>query len=189
MLFSFSIAQAEQGKLRFGAELGYAWVDIGAEENARAIAAAGATVSYTYDKADLAGRLYAQYGLTKEISAEIGYLKTASLDATYRIAGASATESYDASGFDLAGVYQADNGFYGKAGVHSTEVDGKRNILIGSTTYALSGNASGTGFLAGAGYEGKINNDMSWTAGVTYYDSLGGLSGADATFVSVGLRY
>ena len=191
ILFSSSFAQAEQGKFRFGAEAGYAWVDIGAEDTAAYIARiSGSTVSYSYDKADLAGRVYVQYGINKEFSAELGYLKTASLDATYTISGASATESYEATGFDLAAIYQADNGFYGKAGIHDTEIDGSATVTISGVGYAsANATASGTGFLIGAGYEGKIDEKMSLTAGVTYYYSLAGLSGADATFVSVGLRF
>jgi hypothetical protein len=191
ILFSSSVAQAEQGKFRFGAEAGYAWADMGAEENAQALAnAVGATVTYSYDKADLMGRVYGQYGINKNLSAEIGYFKSASLDARYTVSGVTVNETYDVNGFDLSGVYQDDSGFYGKAGVHKSEINGDLSVTVSGTRYNIaSASQDGTGFLVGVGYEGKIDEKMSWTAGVTYYDSIGGLSGADATFASVGLRF
>ena len=135
------------------------------------------------------GRIYGQYGINKTLSAEVGYFKSSTLDATYTISGASAKESYDVSGFDLSAVYQADGGIYGKAGIHNSEINGAASVTIGGTTYAAGATASGTGFLVGGGYEGKIDSNMSWTVGITYYDSVGGVSGSDVTFVAAGLRF
>ena len=191
MLFiTFSLAQAEEGKFRMGVEAGYGFADLGAQETAQELAnLSGSTVTYTYDKADVMGRIYGQYGINKTLSAEVGYFKSSTLDATYTISGASAKESYDVSGFDLSAVYQADGGIYGKAGIHNSEINGAASVTIGGTTYAAGATASGTGFLVGGGYEGKIDSNMSWTVGITYYDSVGGVSGSDVTFVAAGLRF
>ena len=184
LVFS-GIAQSEEGKFRFGVEVWYGFADLGADETAKELATlSGSTVTYTYDKADLMGRIYGQYGISKNISAELGYFKSASLDATYTISGASATESYDIAGFDLSAVYHSDQGFYGKAGVHYSEINGNASVTIGGTTYAAGATASGNGFLLGAGYEWE-----SYTFGITYYDSVGGVSGSDVTFASIGYRF
>ena len=173
-----------------GVEAGYGFADLGAQETAQELAnLSGSTVTYTYDKADVMGRIYGQYGINKTLSAEVGYFKSSTLDATYTISGASAKESYDVSGFDLSAVYQADGGIYGKAGIHNSEINGAASVTIGGTTYAAGATASGTGFLVGGGYEGKIDSNMSWTVGITYYDSVGGVSGSDVTFVAAGLRF
>ena len=190
VLFQSQSLKAEEGKFRIGVEAGYAYADLGADKTAQELAnLAGTTVTYTYDKADLMGRIYGQYGINETLSAEVGYFNSAPLDATYTISGASAKESYDVSGFDLSAVYQADGGIYGKAGIHNSEINGAASVTIGGTTYAAGATASGTGFLVGGGYEGKIDSNMSWTVGITYYDSVGGVSGSDVTFVAAGLRF
>ena len=73
--------------------------------------------------------------------------------------------------------------------MHRSKVDGAATATSGGTRVALSAAQSGNGFLAGIGYEGSIDKGMAWTVGITYYDSLGGLDEADATFVNVGLKF
>jgi hypothetical protein len=81
------------------------------------------------------------------------------------------------------------SGFFGKAGIHQSKVNGAASVTIGEGTFALKAADSGSGYLAGIGFESPVDKNMSWTVGITYYDSLGGLSDANATFVSVGLKY
>jgi len=183
-----SMAQTKSG---FGVEAGYAWVDTQAKENAQAIAnASGRTTTVSYDKADLAGRIFAYYDFNNQFGVQLGYFKTASLDQTHTNSAGTATISYDATGIDLAGVFKPNNsGFYGKAGIHQSKVNGAASATIGGTSYRLSAADSGSGYLAGIGFESPVDKSMSWTVGITYYDSLGGLSDANATFVSVGLKY
>lgn len=184
-------AKAEEGKFRFGVEGGYGFADIGADETAAEIASVAGTTTYTYDKADLMGRLFVQYGITSETSVELGYFRSAALDATYTVSGASATESYTAQGFDISGVYKpSDEGFFGKAGVHRSTLDGASTITIGGTTYNLAAaTETGTSWLAGAGYEGNLQDGMKWRAGVTHYNAIGNVSGADVTFVYAGIIF
>jgi len=183
-----SMAQTKSG---FGVEAGYAWIDTQAKENAQEIAnITGETTTVSYDKADLAGRIFAYYDFNNQFGVQLGYFKTASLDQTHTNSLGTATISYDATGVDLAGVFKPNNsGFYGKAGIHQSKVNGAASVTIGGDTVALSASDSGSGYLAGIGFESPVDKNMSWTVGITYYDSLGGLSDANATFVSVGLKY
>ena len=183
-----SMAQTKAG---FGVEAGYAWVDTRAEENAQYIAnISGRTTTVTYDEADLAGRIYGYYNFNNQFGIQVGYFKTASLDQTHTNNSLSATASYDATGVDLAGVFKPNNsGFYGKAGIHQSKVNGAASVTIGGDTVALSASDSGSGYLVGIGFESPVDKNMSWTVGITYYDSLGGLDQADATFVNIGLKF
>jgi len=190
-LFLIPSISAAQTKSGFGIEGGYAWVDTKAEENAQTIAnLSGRTTTVTYDKATLAGRIFGYYDFNNQFGVQVGYFKTGSLDQTHTNNALSATASYDATGIDLAGVFKPNNsGFFGKVGVHQSKVNGDAAITIGGTRYAVNAADSGHGFLAGIGFESPIDKNMAWTFGVTYYDNLGGLSDANATFVSVGLKF
>ena len=178
-------------KLGFGIEGGYAWVDTQAPENAQAIAnATGRTTTVTYDKADIAGRIYGYYDFNNNFGVQVGYFKTATLDQKHTNSAGSLDIGYDATGIDLAGVFKpANSGFFGKVGVHQSKVNGEATVISGGTRVALKAADSGAGFLAGIGFDNPIDKNMAWTVGVTYYDSLGGVSEANATFVSVGLKF
>jgi hypothetical protein len=190
-VFFMPVVSMAQTKSGFGVEAGYAWVDTQAEENAQEIANfSGEPTTVSYDKADLAGRIFAYYDFNNQFGVQLGYFKTASLDQTHTNSLGTATISYDANGVDLAGVFKPNNsGFYAKAGIHQSKVNGVASVTIGPDTVALSAADSGSGYLAGIGFESPVDKNMSWTVGITYYDSLGGLSDADATFVSIGLKY
>ena len=87
-----------------------------------------------------------------QVHAELGYFLTGSLDATYKISGSQATESYDAMGIDLAVVVHQDD-IYFKAGMHSSELNGAASLTIGGTKYSITESISGSGFLVGGGIE------------------------------------
>ena len=180
-LLTFNSALAE---VRIGAEGGFTWADMRAEETAQILAnASGSTVTYEYDEATWMGRLFADYALTPQVHAEIGYFLTGSLDATYTISGASATEGYDAMGIDLAAVVYQDDVFF-KAGMHSSELNGNATITIGGTTYSITESISGSGFLVGAGLQ------MDDTRlGLTYYSDMGGDADSDMTMIYYGVLF
>ena len=68
VLFQSQSLKAEEGKFRIGVEAGYAYADLGADKTAQELAnLAGTTVTYTYDKADLMGRIYGQYGINETL--------------------------------------------------------------------------------------------------------------------------
>ena len=188
-IYSFLIAlllisNTAYAELKMGVEGGITWADIRAEETAQILAnASGSTVSYEYDKATWMGRIFGDYAINSDIHAEIGYFLTGSLDATYTISGASATEGYDAMGIDLAIVMHTDGAFF-KAGMHSSELNGSANLTIGGTTYAVTESISGSGFLVGGGFE---SDDSRF--GLTYYSDMGGDADSDMTFLSYGVMF
>ena len=187
--FGSNALASDEGRLSAGVEGGYAFVDIGAPATAQRLAnLSGRTVTYTYDKADLYSRIFMGYDITEQMTAEVGYFASANLDATYRISGASATEAYSAKGLDFSIIYKpAESGFFGRIGMHSSEISGAASITIGGTTYAAQASKSGTGYLLGGGYEAAMGGGLAWRASFTYLDSLGGLSGADATLYSISI--
>ena len=181
-LFNISSSYAEN--LRFGAEGGITWADMRAEETAQTLAnLSGSTVTYTYDEATWMGRVFADYELSTEMSLEVGFFFTGSLDAKYTISGSSATESYNGRGVDVAAVFKQDEMFF-KAGMHSSELEGDATLTIGGTTYSVSDTISGSGYLIGAGLEMDENR-----AGVTYYADVGGDADSDMVFLYYGVLF
>lgn len=179
-----------------GVDGGFAQADMKADETAAALATlSGSTVTYVYDKAVGYLRGYVGFPVSENVGIEAGYFNTGSLDATYTIAGASATESYDADGFDITAVLKGDDakkgGLYGKAGLHFSELSGAATLTIGGTTYNIaSQSASGTGTVFGAGYELEKSADGSGIRfGVDLYNSIGGLDNADFTLFYVGYMF
>ena len=181
-MFLTGLVNAQEGTFRLGVELGYSPVDLEAEDTAQSIAnASGSTVSTEYSTGVLVGRLFADYGLSENLMGEVGYFRTSSADATYKIGSDSASESYTAHGFDISAKFMSD-GLFGKVGMHSTTIDGDANVTIGGTTYTATGEAQGTGLLFGAGLE--VDQTL---ISVTRYNDVGGIS--DFTFFSVGLLF
>ena len=180
-LFSFSNANSE---IKFGIEGGLTYADMRAEETAQTLAnLSGSTVTYSYDEATWIGRFFADYSLSNDLSLEAGFFLTGSLDATYTISGASATESYDARGVDMALVAKQDELFF-KVGMHSSELQGQASLTIGGTKYSVSETISGSGFLVGGG----LQLDES-RVGITYYSDLGGDSDSDMTSLYYGVMF
>ena len=183
-LFStFNIANAVEGEYRMGVEFGWSPVDLEAEKTAQELAnSSGSTVTVVYDEGAFVGRIFSDYGITSDFSVEAGYFQTSSVDATYTISGASATQSYEANGFDISGVVKDKSGFFGKAGIHFATVEGAASITIGSTTYSVTAEQDGTGPLIGFGYE-EDNVRYSFT----HYNDLGDTT--DFSFFSVGFVF
>jgi len=173
-----------------GAEGGYAWVDIKAKQTAQELAnLSGSTVTYTHDKAAFMGRLFGGYDISPNLALEVGGFTTGNLSATYTITGASASESYSASGLDVSIVLKpSPEGFYAKLGMHNSKVSGNASLVIGGVTYAVASTTkSGTGVMGGIGYQSELSPNLYWQAGWTYYGNLGGISSANANFISFGV--
>ena len=171
-------------EVKMGVEGGLVYADMRAEETAQILAnASGSTVTYEYDEATWSGRIFADYAFTPEVHAEVGYFLTGSLDATYTISGASATEGYDAMGIDMAVVVHQSDVFF-KAGMHSSELNGVGKLTIGGTTYNVTETISGTGFLVGGGLQ-MDNNRL----GLTYYSDMGGDADSDMTMLYYGFLF
>ncbi len=171
-------------EVKMGVEGGLTYADMRAEETAQSLAnASGSTVTYEYDEATWQGRIFADMEVTPEVHVEIGYFLTGSLDATYTISGASATEGYNAMGIDLAAVIYRDDIFF-KAGMHSSELEGNAKLTIGGTTYNVSETISGSGYLVGGGMQ---VDDTRF--GLTYYADVGGDTDSDMVNIYYGLMF
>ena len=178
--------KAEPGQLGFGIDGGLTYADMKAEETAQELAnLSGSTVTYTYDEATWAGRLYGDYGIAEDMNIEIGWMVTGSLDATYTISGASASESYTMSAFDVSAKYNlVGSPFFVKGGVHQSTLNGAAEIIIGGTTYDIADSISGTGWLLGGGME--VDNSRY---GLTYIANVGGDSDSSTAFAYYGIRF
>jgi opacity protein-like surface antigen len=182
-----------------GADIGYARVDTKAPETAQYLAnLAGETVSYTYDRAAVVGRAFAGYQFNENIALEAGYFSTGDLSNKYTSASGAATEDYRGRGGDLSfllrpSVTSGMNNAFLRLGGHYSEVDGDASVRFSTTTYSLTGsgnaNQTGTGFLVGAGYDLPIDKNIAGRFGYSFYNQLGGLSGADAHVLTVGLKF
>ena len=178
------IKNSVSDEMRMGIEGGLVYADMRAEETAQALAnASGSTVTYTYDEATWIGRVFADMPLSSEMSVEVGFFLTGSLDATYTISGASATEGYDARGVDAAAVFKSDDVFF-KVGMHRSELEGVATLTIGGTTYNVSETISGTGYLVGGGLE--LDGSR---LGLTYYSDVGGDGDSDMTMLYYGVMF
>ena len=192
----FLRAESAMSDVYVGVDVGFAQADLKAEQTASRLATlSGSTVTYVYDEAVGYLRGYVGFPINENIGLEGGYFNTGSLDATYTITGASATESYDADGFDLTAVIRGDDfkkgGIYGRAGLHFSELNGAASITIGGTAYNIaSQSASGTGTVFGGGYELEKSGDGTGIrVGVDFYSSIGGLDDADFTLFYAGFMF
>jgi hypothetical protein len=188
-VFISSFANAEN---YVGVDGGYGFVDIKAKQTAQTLAnLSGSTVSYTYDRGALSGRLYFGFGLAENIAVELGYFASANATAKYTISGASATENYSTNGFDAGLVYKPqEEGVFFKAGFHSSKVEGDASVTINGTTYNIASDSkSGTGMMAGIGYEAKMSGSSGLKSrlGWTYYNKVGGVSDANVNLIYLGL--
>ena len=183
-----NIASAEEGKLSFGIEGGVVYADIGAEDTAQSLAnLSGASVTLTADEYTWMARPFVDYQFSDNLSAEVGIFLTGSLDAKYTLSGASATEGYVAWGLDTALVLKSpEHPFYGKVGVHQSQIEGDATITIGGTTFSVSDSESGPGWLVGIGFMFK---DKKAFIGLTHYGNVGGIESADFTFLSLGYNF
>ena len=178
--------KAEPGEFHFGIDGGLTYADMKAEETAQQLAnLSGSAVSYTYDEATWAGRLYVDYGVAENMDVEVGFWLTGSLDATYTIGADSASESYDMSAIDVSLNYNlVGSPFFVKGGVHQSTLNGAAEIKIGATTYDIADSISGTGWLLGGGM--KVGNSRY---GVTYIANVGGDSDSSTAFGYYGIRF
>jgi len=184
---SFNL-KATANETNFGIDLGYGFVDIGADDTAQTIAnLSGSTVTASYDTGAWFGRIYGDYKISDSTYIDVGFFMTGDVSATYTLSGATATESYSANGVDIAAVIKENDkeGLFFKGGMHSSTIDGNANVTISGTTYAAQATASGIGFLAGGGYDYEDGS----RAGISFYSNLGGDSAADMWLVYYGFKF
>ena len=186
LILSTNQLKAEPGEFGFGIDGGLTYADLKAEETAQELAnLSGSAVTYTYDKATWAGRLYGDYGIQENMNIELGWMYTGSLDATYTLSGASATESYKMSLFDTSLKFGSkESPLFLKAGLHRSTLSGAASLTIGGTKYDIADSITGAGWLLGGGVE---VDDKRY--GVTYYANVGGDSDSSTAFVYYGIKF
>ena len=185
-IFFTSAVKAED--ISLGVDIGFGFLDIGADETAQTIAnISGSTVTATYDTGAVFGRIYGEYKIADATYLDIGFFQTGDVTAKYTLSGATASESYSANGLDASVVIKENDteGLFFKGGMHSSTIDGNANVTISGTTYAAKATASGTGFLVGGGYDYADGQ----RAGITYYLNLGGDSAADMWLIYYGFLF
>ena len=187
-LIMFTFTNAKASELSLGADLGFGFIDIGADDTAQTIAnISGSTVTASYDTGAWFARLYGEYKVATATYLDVGLFSTGDVTAKYTLSGATASESYSARGVDVSAVIKENDnqGFFVKGGVHSSIIDGSANVTINGATYAAQATASGIGFLVGGG----IDFDDGSRTGVTYYSDLGGDSAADMWVIYYGVLF
>ena len=185
-IFFSSLAKSDQ--LSLGVDLGFGFIDIGADDTAQTIAnLSGSTTTVTYDTGSWFGRVYGEYKIADDTYIDVGLFTTGDVTAKYTLSGATANESYSANGVDVSAVFKENEkeGYFVKGGFHSSTIDGNADVTINGTTYAAQATASGTGFLVGGG----LDFDGGQRAGVTFYSNLGGDSAADMWLIYYGIRF
>lgn len=191
---------AEENKFYGGVEAGFGFVDLQASDDAAYLSSllGGQTVTYSEDSGAAAGRLFIGYQFDKSMAWELGYFQTADASSSFSTAGGagtgSATYNANAYGVDLALVFQQDGtGLFGKIGGHYSKVEQDAALTFAGQSVSLSALAWqddwGTGFLAGAGYDYDLNDDVQIRGAYSYYDSLGGLTDADMHLVTIGIKF
>lgn len=191
---------AEENRYYGGVELGYVYAETGAAETAQYLAnLAGQTVSYTYEDSAAIGRIFLGYDIDKSTALEVGYFATGDTENTYTTAGAggtgSAVEDFSVSGVDLSVILRpSGEPLFLRLGAHYSEIESTAALSFGGVGYSLTASgwatAWGTGLLGGIGYDYAMeDSDMKIRGSYTYYNKLGGVSGADMHAVSVGLLF
>jgi len=182
-----SVYSQTQKKPKVGVEIGTAGVDLQAGQTAQSLAnLLGATVTYTYDEREFAGRVFYEAPID-QFGLEIGAFRTLPFDATYTSGANRATESYTMYGLDGFASYKFskdDTGFFIKGGVHYSRVDGVANVRLGGQTANVSAYSYGVGTAIGAGYD--WNN---FRVSYTFYDKIGGDKGGDMNLLSIGYKF
>jgi len=153
--------------------------------------ACSCTVTYSYEETTLSGRIFAGYKITPKISIELGYFNTSSVETTYKgtYSGTAwnIAVSAEASGLDGSALFYLTDSFYLKGGLHSSRLDGLATGSAAGFSYTATAEASGSGFLAGAGMKKDSASGESFFNGeFVYYDSVGGISDVSVSFISVG---
>ena len=192
-----AIAADNQGPY-VGVEVGYTRIDDAAQQTANdLVRSLGGSAIVTADSGVALGKLFAGYQFNENIGAEIGAYRTSDFDmraagvtgGSAAYTGTSSTSVYGAEASLLLrpSVSTGLNGLFVRFGGHWDRAEQDASIAGGVNGFA-SRWRSGTGFLAGAGYDINVDKNMTGRIGYTYLDSVAG-SDAYANVGSLSLMY
>jgi opacity protein-like surface antigen len=130
------------------------------------------------------GRVFGGYNFNESIGVELGAYRMA----TYEYRSNSLNANVDNWGIDYSLLLRPNkssglNGLFVRAGGHWSETSIDACIFS-----CASGSQSGSGFLAGVGYDAKFNESTSARISYTYRDSISSLE-ADGHTGTVGIFY
>ena len=189
-----SNANAADKKGYIGIEGGFAYVDMTgyANELGQDLAnLTGNTVQGSWENSTWAGRAYAGITISPKISLEIGYFYTGDIDlkytGTYSSTKWSATSANSGKGFDITTKISFGDSLYAKLGIHSSEITETQTLKISTLTFSGKGSKTGVGAVLGLGTRKVLSGNNFWDSSITYYDSLGGHSDANAFLLVIGV--
>ena len=193
-----AIAADNQGPYA-GVEVGYTRIDNTAQQTANnLVGAVGGSAAVTSDSGMAIGKLFAGYQFTENFSAEIGAYRTSDFD--MKAAGissggtaytaSSSTNIYGVEGSFLIrpNVSTGLNGLFGRFGGHWDKAESDVSAAGAGATATGNYWVSGSGFLAGAGYDVNVDKNLTGRVSYTYYDSVAGTD-AYANVGSLALMY
>jgi hypothetical protein len=193
-----AIAADNQGPYA-GVEVGYTRIDNAAQQTANnLVGAVGGSAAVTSDSGMAIGKLFAGYQFTENFSAEIGAYRTSDFD--MKAAGissggtaytaSSSTNIYGVEGSFLIrpNVSTGLNGLFGRFGGHWDKAESDVSAAGAGATATGNYWVSGSGFLAGAGYDVNVDKNLTGRVSYTYYDNVAGTD-AYANVGSLALMY
>ena len=190
---------AENNGYYLGAEAGYTRVDNTAQQDANTLVSIlGGSATVTSDTGMALGKIFAGYQFTENFSAEIGAYRTSDFDmkaagisgGSVAYTATSTTNVYGVEGSLLVrpNVSTGLNGLFLRAGGHWDKAESDVSAAGAGATATGSYWVSGSGFLAGAGYDVNVDKNLTGRVSYTYYDSVAGTD-AYANVGSVSLMY
>lgn len=128
------------------------------------------------------GRFFGGYNVNENVGLELGAFRTADVDYIYP----TATVSVHAYGVDASVLLRPSvstglNGLFARVGAHYDDVNA-------SATNGRWADKWGGGFMLGAGYDLKINDNLSARVSYSYLDNVAG-SDYSANVGNLGLQY
>jgi hypothetical protein len=193
-----AIAAESQGPY-VGVEVGYTRIDNAAQQTANnLVRAVGGSAIVNSDSGMAIGKLFAGYQFTENFSAEIGAYRTSDFDmkaAGISSGGTAYTASSSTSIYGVEGsflirpnVSTGLNGLFGRFGGHWDKAESDVSAAGAGATATGNYWVSGSGFLAGAGYDVNVDKNLTGRVSYTYYDSVAGTD-AYANVGSLSLMY
>jgi hypothetical protein len=191
---------AEEKKFYVGAEVGSASVENRAQESANELVAAlGGSATVTQTVRNGAGRIFVGLELHEHVDVEVGYIQSQDFKTT--VAGRSGggvnyagTGTVSVNGFDYSVLLRPSkasgfNSVFLRVGQHDYESKSSVSLTAGGNTVTLPNlTESGNGTMLGLGFDWNFEKNTSVRFAVTQLNKMSGVKGADATFVSVGLK-
>jgi hypothetical protein len=193
-----AIAADNQGPY-LGLEVGYTRIDDAAQQTANnLVRAVGGSAVVSSDTGMAIGKVFAGYQFTENFSAEIGAYRTSDFDmkaagisgGSVAYTATSSTNVYGIEGSLLVrpSISTGLNGLFLRAGGHWDKAESDVSAAGAGATATGNYWVSGSGFLAGAGYDVNVDKNLTGRVSYTYYDSVAGTD-AYANVGSVSLMY